>query len=190
MLKQFHSEHQDMANALKEKLSSDEAARSEATQQFMGSVREEVKADSDATQQFIDELTSDRREAQNIWRGRSGGRVEEIAPEPVAEEEPVEEAASEPVAEEEVVEETAPEPVAQEEEVVEVTEPEPIVEEEAALSPEDQILAVVAEHPEGIRLVDIGNELGVDWRGLIGAVKTIVDADRVEKIDNLYYPKS
>jgi len=62
--------------------------------------------------------------------------------------------------------------------------------EEPAPSPEDQILEAVARHPEGIRLVDIGNELGVDWRTLIGAVKPLVDEGRVEKIDSLYYPKS
>jgi len=29
-----------------------------------------------------------------------------------------------------------------------------------------------------------------DYRALEGAVKPLVDEDRVEKIDNLYYPKT
>jgi len=48
---------------------------------------------------------------------------------------------------------------------------------------------IISRHPDGIRLVDMGNELGVNWRGLIGPTKSLVDQDRVEKIDNVYYPK-
>ena len=52
----------------------------------------------------------------------------------------------------------------------------------------ERVMQVIADHPEGIRLVEIGNELGVDWRGLIAAVKFLMDNGRVEKIDNVYYP--
>jgi hypothetical protein len=52
----------------------------------------------------------------------------------------------------------------------------------------ERVMHVIAGHPEGIRLVEIGNELGVDWRGLIGAVKFLMDDGKVEKIDNIYYP--
>jgi hypothetical protein len=167
------SDLRDMATALQKKFSSDNAARREAVQQLMNNIgasmdntrsdlesmasalKERLSSDEtarrDAAQQFMGELASDRRGAQEIWRGSSAGVVEESAPEPVAEEETVE---------------------------------------EVAPSPEDQIVEVVGRHPEGIRLVDIGNELGVDWRGLIGAIKPLVDEGRVEKIDNLYYPKS
>ena len=48
---------------------------------------------------------------------------------------------------------------------------------------------IISRHPDGIRLVDMGNELGVNWRGLIGSTRFLVDQDRVEKIDNVYYPK-
>ncbi len=60
---------------------------------------------------------------------------------------------------------------------------------EAGPPTEEKILEVIAGHPEGIRLVDLGNELGVDWRGLIGPSKSLVDAAQVEKIENMYYPK-
>jgi hypothetical protein len=52
-----------------------------------------------------------------------------------------------------------------------------------------KILEVITRHPEGIKLFDIGNELGVDWRTLIGPTKSLVDEDKVEKIDTMYYPK-
>jgi hypothetical protein len=61
---------------------------------------------------------------------------------------------------------------------------------EAAPTTEEKILEVIAGHPEGIRLVDIGNELGVDWRILIGPSKSLVDGGQVEKIENMYYPKT
>jgi len=51
----------------------------------------------------------------------------------------------------------------------------------------EQILRVLRAHPEGIRLVDIGNELGVDWRSLITSTKRLLDEGRIEKIDHLYY---
>jgi ElaB/YqjD/DUF883 family membrane-anchored ribosome-binding protein len=54
---------------------------------------------------------------------------------------------------------------------------------------EQKIMEVITGHRDGIKLVDIGNELGVDWRTLIGSVKSIVDAAKVEKIDNVYYPR-
>ena len=60
---------------------------------------------------------------------------------------------------------------------------------EAAPSDEEKVLEVISRYPEGIRLVDIGNELGMDWRILIGPSKSLVDAGRVEKIENMYYPK-
>jgi hypothetical protein len=48
---------------------------------------------------------------------------------------------------------------------------------------------VIEKHPEGIKLVDIGGELGVDWRGLIADTKSLVEKNKVEKTDNFYYPK-
>ena len=54
---------------------------------------------------------------------------------------------------------------------------------------EERVLDVITRHPEGIKLVDIGNNLGVDWRSLLGISRTIVEEDKVERIDNLYYPK-
>jgi len=54
---------------------------------------------------------------------------------------------------------------------------------------EKRVLEVITRHPEGIRLVDIGNELGVDWRILIGPAKSLVDTGQVEKLETMYYPK-
>lgn len=52
---------------------------------------------------------------------------------------------------------------------------------------QERILQVLKAHPDGIRLVDIGNQLGVDWRGLIAPTKSLLDEGKAEKIDYLYY---
>jgi len=169
---------QDMAKALKEELDLHRAARLEATQRFMSDTRSELQTMSNAlkeklssengtrretVQRFLDELGSDLREARQIWETPSRGMAEETASQPIAEEE----------------KKAEPQPVDDEESA-----------EEIEASTENQVLEVVARQSKGIRLVDIGNELGVDWRGLIGVVKSLVDEDKIEKIDNLYYPRS
>jgi len=52
----------------------------------------------------------------------------------------------------------------------------------------EEVLSVVSSHPEGLRLVEIGNELGVNWRTLIGATKDLVDEGKLEKVETSYYP--
>jgi len=72
--------------------------------------------------------------------------------------------------------------------VVEAAVQPPPAEPEAGRAVErEQLLRLVKAHPEGIRLVDIGNELGVDWRGLIAFTKSLLDEGEIEKIGNLYY---
>jgi hypothetical protein len=68
-----------------------------------------------------------------------------------------------------------------------VAPPSPAEPQEKRAAEREHILRVLRTHPEGIRLVDIGNELGVDWRGLITFTKSLVDEGRIEKIDHLYY---
>jgi len=52
----------------------------------------------------------------------------------------------------------------------------------------DRIIRVIQKHPEGIRLVDLGNALGVNWRSLISAVRHLLDEGKIGKLDNIYYP--
>ncbi|MBI1927525.1 hypothetical protein HYR99_25195 [Candidatus Poribacteria bacterium] len=185
-LNDVRSAHQQMADALKARLSSDKNAMTEAIERFLKDVRFAHQLMTDAlnqnlsaahahrssieaarqetTQQFIGELADDHRLAQEIWRGKG------FVPHPIAEEETVEETAPT------VVEEVKAEPVP--------------TEEERTFSPANRISEVIANHPEGIRLVDIGNELGVEWRSLIGTVTSLLDEGSIYKIDNLYYPKS
>jgi hypothetical protein len=52
----------------------------------------------------------------------------------------------------------------------------------------ERVLGIVRGHEDGIRLVDIGNELGVDWRTLVGITKSLLVEGAIEKLDCLYYP--
>ena len=40
----------------------------------------------------------------------------------------------------------------------------------------------------GITLQELGQELGVEWRRLIGPVKALLDQGRAEKVESRYYP--
>ena len=184
-IERFRLEHHDMTEALNEKLSSDNAASKEATKQYLDNVKVDLQnmakalseklssdntASKEATKQYMDELASDHGAAQRIWREVFGGVIKKPV-QPVAEV-----AVEEPV--QLVAEVAVEEPV------------QPIAEKETEPFPEKQILEVIAGHPEGIKLVDIGNELGVDWRGLISIIKPLIDDGKIEKIESLYYPKS
>jgi len=162
-MKNIGADLQNMAEALRVKLSPEEAVR--------------VKD----IRQFIDAIAADCRKAHEVWMNRSVDTVEEEVAEKIEEE-----AVSLPAAEEEeTVAEEKEETAGKEEESL----PPPIAE-EVESSLEARVLETITKHSEGIKLVDIGNELGVDWRGLIGGIKSLVDEDKVEKTDNLYYPKS
>jgi hypothetical protein len=51
-----------------------------------------------------------------------------------------------------------------------------------------QVLRVIRAHPEGVRALDVGNELGVDWRGVLEMTRALVDAGAVEEVDHQFYP--
>ena len=51
-----------------------------------------------------------------------------------------------------------------------------------------EVLTVIDSHPEGIRALDIGNELGIDWRAIVAAARTLVDAGLAEQVDHDFYP--
>ena len=136
---------------------------------------------------MMDEFASDIRQAHQIWaeRYKEPEAVAEEAPaEEVVEEAPVEEVVEEAPVEEAVAEEVPAEEVVVEEEVFVEQE-----EVEQVEGREEEILGIIAQRPEGIRLVDIGSELGVNWRGLINVTKSLVDSGRVDKIETVYYPK-
>jgi hypothetical protein len=53
---------------------------------------------------------------------------------------------------------------------------------------EVEVLRVIARHPEGVRALDIGNELGVDWRRVPVVAGRLVERAKVEQIAHEFYP--
>lgn len=70
---------------------------------------------------------------------------------------------------------------------IEVETKEATKEELPSTSQSARVINVIRAHPEGIRLLEIGNELGVDWRSLTKVMKSLVDSGQVEKMDDVYY---
>ena len=53
---------------------------------------------------------------------------------------------------------------------------------------QNRILRVIERHPEGILTVDVGNEIGVDWRRVLGITHCLVDEGLVEQVEHNLYP--
>ena len=48
---------------------------------------------------------------------------------------------------------------------------------------------VLSENPDGLTLVEIGEEMGVEWRRLTGAASELLDRGRIQKEGKKYYLK-
>jgi len=204
LMQRFALEHRDMARALRSRLTSEKQPRIEATRQGkranrarMNELRTQLRADArnlhtrlrhannarmQATRQALGPVAADIRQASRTWRD---GLKKKEPPSIAA---AVPEAAA-------AVEEVAPPPLAVEEPAPEVPAEMPMGEEAVEERPiwrsyveAERVLSVIQNHPEGIRLVEIGNELGIDWRGLTGIVRSLVDDGKVERIESTYYP--
>lgn len=208
LVQRFSLEHQDMARALRNTLAAATRARKDRArttaregQYRMNTLRQQMRSQAQhlqasllnanndrkqATRRAMHAVAEDVRQASRLWKDE----LKKKAPHSIVE---VGAAVQEPI--QEMPE--APAPVAELSPVISA----PVVEEEAAeraaveegeprrlASEVERVMQVIAAHPDGVRLVEIGNELGVDWRGLIGAVKFLLDEGKVEKIDNVYYP--
>src|SRR4051794_5340726 len=51
-----------------------------------------------------------------------------------------------------------------------------------------QVLEILAAHHDGIRVREIGNELGIDWRGLAPVMSGLVARGLADQIEQDFYP--
>jgi hypothetical protein len=51
-----------------------------------------------------------------------------------------------------------------------------------------QVLRSIEAHPDGVAALDIGNELGVDWRRVREAANALVEEGAIEQVDRELYP--
>jgi hypothetical protein len=54
----------------------------------------------------------------------------------------------------------------------------------------EQVLMLINRYPEGIKLAEIGAEMGKDWRWYITITKELIEENKIRKEENLYYPIS
>lgn len=54
----------------------------------------------------------------------------------------------------------------------------------------EQVLMLINRYPEGIKLTEIGAEMGKDWRWYIAITKELIEENKIKKEENLYYPIS
>ena len=69
----------------------------------------------------------------------------------------------------------------------ELPKPEPVKIKES-LNEKEQTLDLIKKRPGGIKLSEIGAELGKDWRWYIVTVKELMEENKIRKEENLYYP--
>ncbi len=50
-----------------------------------------------------------------------------------------------------------------------------------------EILAVLKKHPGGMKVRDLGNSLGVNWRSLVGLVNSLCREGKIEKLNDFYF---
>jgi hypothetical protein len=53
---------------------------------------------------------------------------------------------------------------------------------------EKKILQAIQRHPEGVSIVEMGNELGVDFRRLLGSTDTLLASGKIDQVHELFYP--
>lgn len=50
-----------------------------------------------------------------------------------------------------------------------------------------EVLVVLKKHPEGMKLRDLGNFLGVNWRSLVGLVSSLCRQGKIERLNDFYF---
>jgi len=200
MMKGIQKEHKEMADNLRTSLGKGEADRLKSFKAMMGNIRKDIKqvetyvanklkefSDAHAemsdalkmslakyvsdiassVKKLLGEYSSDMKKAANVWQGMSktlararkgGAAVPKV--EAKVKVRPVKEAVEE-VEEEEVSPET---------------------------ELEEKVLKFIKKHPEGVKVGDMEEPLGVARTRLGVIAKRLLDEGRVRKEENLYFP--
>jgi hypothetical protein len=59
---------------------------------------------------------------------------------------------------------------------------------DSGLPQEKRLLQAIQRHPEGVSIVDIGNELGVDFRRLLSSTDALLASGQIDQVQELFYP--
>lgn len=146
---------------------------------------------SDRVSDFLGELKQSRTEAARVWKELLDSM--EPRPEPVAKTapEPAPSIETQPAPEPEkrasLVEETV-EPEESQMEAEEEPEIEVPEEDDMEEGLESEVLDALEENPQGLRMVEIADLIGVDnWRSLIPVMRELIDEGEIRKEDSTYF---
>jgi len=175
LLDDFGKAHQEMAKELRAQLANVKPELETAESDRKATDQAEISERKWAISSMLEEFRKGQAETSSAWKEllvhmqSLRGQVTitgAAGVEATAEAKPVEEAIEEPVeeAEEEGLEE----------------------EEKTALK--DQILDVLGDNPDGLRMTDIADILGIEnWRSLIPVIGELLDENEIIKEDSTYY---
>ena len=177
LVDEFSKAHGDMAQTLRAELArfkSDlelaEVERQKTEQEHRKGTQAEINEMAEAWKKLLSAMQAARGRVVVAGPAKVGAKVtvktvEEAIEEPEETEEPAEEAAAE-------------EPV---------EEAEPEIEEEEDLG--GRILDLIEENPEGLKMTQIGDMLGIEnWRALIPVMRDLLDDEMIRKEGTLYFP--
>ena len=188
-LKQFKS---DLEKGEQERLNTVVRDMKEKAEELKANLKNFTTDLSASVGQMLGELKKDRSEAARAWHEilsavrSASGSLNLTTPEEPAEE-PTPEA---PVSTAEPAEEPAgvdekPEPL----ETAEKDVPEEPAElEEPEEDRQEEIVSLLEENPEGLRMVEIAEKLGIEnWRSLIPVMRELLDNGSVKKEESTYF---
>jgi len=162
-LKEFSDAHADMSEELKKELAKYVDDMVNATKKLMAEIQARQKERNAEVADLLEAYKTEREKMAANWQALTSKMAKKRGIKPEVEVEvkvrPVEEAI------EEAVEEVPPE-----------------------ISLEDRVLEFIERHPEGVRVSDMEEALGVPRQRLGKIAKTLLDKDKVRKEENLYFP--
>jgi len=190
LLKEFNATHNELTKALKEKLSKDESERLEEFKVWFEELQKYVS-------DLLAECANERNEMAANWEILTNAMADlragvlpssptkVVKTETPKSTEPTE-APKEKVKATEKVEE-APvkaEPAKKAPEAPVKAEPKPVV----PMTLEEKILNYVTKHPKGVKISEMEKPLGETRMKLGYIAKNLLDAGKVQKVDNIYFP--
>lgn len=169
-LQEFSTAHADMSKELKEELTKYVDDMVKATKKLMGDIQKQQKERNTEVADLLDAFKTEREKMAAHWQSMAATMERKRGFKPEVEAEVkvrhVEEAIEEVKPEEEVVEEEAP--------------PE--------MSLEEKVLEFIKRHPEGVKVSDMEEPIGVPRTRLGIIAKKLLDEGKVRKEENLYFP--
>jgi len=176
LLAKFDKEHQDMAVALRSGLAEGEETRLKEFNEVIKGIRNNVKDLKTAVAELLGDYAQDRGEASAAWKKMTEilAQLRKIGVMPPKK---VEKKVEKKEAKEEIPAEKAPEAPVK-------AEPKPVV----PMTLEEKILNYIIKHPKGVKISEMEKPLGETRMKLGYIAKNLLDAGKVQKVDNIYFP--